>query len=196
MRPIILIFGGGQNLTHHGIYCIAINNKYYIGQTTVSFNHRIQHHLRSLKRGNHANQYLQSAYNKYGDFKFDVIQECDTLDECNKAEIKWIRIYDSLNNKRGYNLNQGGWNGKVSNESKLKMSIAKLGKICSNETRLRMSASHFRCLEDSGYLGITWMKRRQRWRVRIRVGGKRKHIGYFKGLDNAIKLYKMMGENN
>lgn len=38
----------------------------------------------------------------------------------------------------------------------------------------------------SGYPGISWAKREQKWRSRIKVNGQEKHLGYFDNIDDAI----------
>ena len=50
-----------------GIYKITnlIDGKVYIGQT-VNYNKRKKRHLSSLENGNHHNEHLQRAFDKYG----------------------------------------------------------------------------------------------------------------------------------
>lgn len=57
-----------------GVYCIYCdcNGKKYIGSTTQSFLKRLGSHIASLKRGKHKNDYLQHAFNKYGEECFSV----------------------------------------------------------------------------------------------------------------------------
>lgn len=42
----------------------------------------------------------------------------------------------------------------------------------------------------SGYPGVYWNKRRQKWVARIGVNGKRKHLGYFDDKEEAEEVYK------
>jgi len=42
---------------------------------------------------------------------------------------------------------------------------------------------------SSKYLGVTWMKAKQRWYVRIQVNKRRHHVGYFKSEVEAAKAY-------
>lgn len=42
----------------------------------------------------------------------------------------------------------------------------------------------------SGYKGVTWDKREQKWRARIGKEGKRKHLGYFDTAEEAHEAYK------
>jgi hypothetical protein len=46
----------------------------------------------------------------------------------------------------------------------------------------------------SGYPGVSWAKREQKWRARIKVDGKEKHLGYFNNKDEAIRAKKYAEE--
>lgn len=41
----------------------------------------------------------------------------------------------------------------------------------------------------SGYKGVSWNKRCKKWQVRIYVEGKETHLGYFKDIVEAAKVY-------
>ncbi|MFD6209715.1 GIY-YIG nuclease family protein [Peribacillus sp. NPDC060253] len=75
-----------------GIYQILNlkNNKVYIGQTNNLLYRRSQH-FRSLKDNKHYNNYLQRAFNKFGEklFVFEVLEYCCT-EELNVRERYWI----------------------------------------------------------------------------------------------------------
>lgn len=109
----------------YGIYSITnlITGDMYIGQTKVSFETRWQHHIADLKANRHDNDYFQKAWNKYGKeaFKFKAIHICDELDILNDLEAYYIKKYDTFNN--GYNLTSGGdgFEGEISEETRLKM---------------------------------------------------------------------------
>ena len=79
-----------------------INNKSYIGQS-INIENRWTHHKSELNNNRHINDYLQNAWNKYGEdnFSFIVIEECKES-ELNEKEIYYINKYNSMNN--GYNL--------------------------------------------------------------------------------------------
>lgn len=97
-----------------GIYkitCLA-NGKVYIGQST-NINARWKDHIRRLKICKHDNQYLQNAFNKYGEknFKFEVICECEhDFDTLNTLEIEYIKKFNALDRKVGFNISSGGGN--------------------------------------------------------------------------------------
>ena len=66
-----------------GIYCIEnkINNNKYIGQA-IDIYKRWHEHISDLKCGNHYNNHLQNAWNKYKEenFIFYIIEECNQID--------------------------------------------------------------------------------------------------------------------
>lgn len=88
-----------------GIYKITNikNNKVYIG-SSKNIEIRFKAHLSRLNGNYHINKHLQSAYNKYGNknFKFEVIKLVP-LSILRRAEDYFIRKYNSLNPKFGYN---------------------------------------------------------------------------------------------
>ena len=62
-----------------GIYAIKniINDKIYIG-SSKNLHKRIDDYKYNLRHNKHRNQYLQNAWNKYGEksFEFNIIEEC------------------------------------------------------------------------------------------------------------------------
>lgn len=111
-----------------GIYCIEnlTTNKKYIGQS-VDVDGRWSKHKSELNHGNHDNDYLQKAWNKYGEenFCFSVLECCD-ISELDEKEIYYIDLYNTLDRDSGYNLRSGGQNSghKVSNYVRQKQSNA------------------------------------------------------------------------
>ena len=124
-----------------------VNGKLYIGQTIQKPNIKLTKHFNALKHNKHRNQHLQHSYNKYGksNFKFSIINWCNSLDELNKLEMYYIKVYDTLN--RGYNMTKGG-DGQLSHyhteETKRKLSEMNKGKCLSSETRKLVSENNAR----------------------------------------------------
>ena len=99
-----------QNEIKSGIYCIEniTTNKKYIGQS-IDIKDRWRRHISELNHNSHHNDYLQKAWNKYGenDFKFYVLEYCN-IDKLDKKEIYYINFYNTTNRDYGYNLTFGG----------------------------------------------------------------------------------------
>lgn len=85
----------------------SVNGKCYVGQTRHSKNRKLQH-FRKLKKNEHGNPHLQSAYNKYGAsaFYFEVLEDGLSPDGICEREVWWIAHFDSYHN--GFNMTLGG----------------------------------------------------------------------------------------
>lgn len=104
------------------IYSIVnlINNKAYIGQTIGPLTERMRKHLEKLRSNTHPNNHLQYSYNKYGEQNFQIILLCETtIEELDKMEILYIALFDTTNDKKGYNITSGG-SGVISEKAQLK----------------------------------------------------------------------------
>jgi len=121
-----------------GIYKITNpNNKIYIGQSIDILNRWSNY--KSLHCKNQI--YLHRSLKKYGvhKHKFEVICQCDEL-ELNNLEKYYIDLFQCFNNKFGLNLREGGYGGgRLSLETKERMSKAQKGHFVSQETRRKMS---------------------------------------------------------
>jgi len=134
------------------VYTITntLNNKIYVGQTTRSLEVRWSEHKAAIK---YRNEPLYRAMRKYGvgDFRIQQIDTANSLEELNKKEAYYIKLY----RKNGiYNVDLGGRNHKRSETTKLKMSTNKRGKknpgvSISNKHRIGMAKSNV------GYFGNT-----------------------------------------
>jgi group I intron endonuclease len=94
-----------------GIIYIAtnkINEKVYIGQTTMTLETRKRGHLYHAN-GTKKKFFFQYALLKYGEenFTWKKIDESDTLEELNEKEIYWISHYKSAGTQL-YNMSMGG----------------------------------------------------------------------------------------
>jgi group I intron endonuclease len=156
-----------------GIYCIEnkINGKKYVGQS-INIERRFYLHRRDLNKiHKDSNDFLQNAWNKYGEknFEFYILEECSSED-FNIKEIYYIDFYNTTNRNFGYNIDIGGnnppsflgkkhsqetklkisnaskgnkhWLGKKHKEStKAKLSISGMGRVFSAERKLKISIS-------------------------------------------------------
>ena len=95
------------------IYYITnkVNKKQYIGET-INFEERKAKHLAALRSNKHHSIKLQRAYNKYGEenFKKEIIGICNSYEEMNEAEKKWIKYYNAVLSDEFYNIAEGGFN--------------------------------------------------------------------------------------
>ncbi len=110
-----------------GVYQIELNGKKYVGSTALTFKERWYFHLQKLRKGNHKNRHLQSAFNKYGEenLKFSILEIVRTSDELIIAEQWYIdELKPEYNIRKVANDNRGI---KFSNETKAKMSKAQMG---------------------------------------------------------------------
>ena len=127
-----------------GIYYIKnlINNKLYIGQSIDVYT-RLSRHKTDL-RGSRDSKHLQRAYDKYGEdnFEFKLLMECSE-DDLDFWEKHYIEQLDTQNENCGYNLDGGGSKSRLmSDKTKSLMSIARKGRVVSDETRRKLSENH------------------------------------------------------
>ena len=112
------------------------NNKIYIGQTKLGLSQRIANHLNSKFP-------IGCALRKYGLQCFDVTiiasaNDCKILSD---REKEYIESYD-CKVPNGYNMTDGGEGSlNPSQEVRLKMRNARLGKKESEETKVKVGAS-------------------------------------------------------
>lgn len=106
---------------NYTIYCIEniVNNKKYIG-ITCQLSDRKSQHKKHLSTGKHYNDYLQRSYNKYGkeNFVFKILEKIKTNKyEASERELYWINKLKTLYTQEGYNIELGGYNGKVNKQT-------------------------------------------------------------------------------
>jgi group I intron endonuclease len=103
------------------ITCL-INNRTYIGQTVNPLKTRWWQHCHA-KDGKKSMPYIDKAIRKYGseNFTIEQIAEASSLDELNELEGKFIKELNSLK-PNGYNLDSGGKNKRVHEDTKRAMS--------------------------------------------------------------------------
>ena len=115
-----------------------INGKFYVGKDT----HNNPNYYGSGKR-------LKLAIQKYGleNFKKEIIEICDNLQQLNERERFWIKELNAIN--EGYNISLGGDGGNTISNNPKKYEISKkisesnkgrfIGKTNTKETRKKIS---------------------------------------------------------
>jgi len=121
----------------------AKNGKEYVGQTICTLEKRWARHRWdcTLKRVRMA---ITAAISKYGEEAFErsVLCECQSQSELDKMEVYYIKERSTLS-PNGYNLSMGGnGKGKMSEESKRKVSEANKGRVFTKVHREKLSKSH------------------------------------------------------
>jgi len=118
-----------------------INGKKYIGQTNRELRIRIrEHHCFSFHKN--SSDPFHKALRKYGreKFKWNILCFSNNQEELNKMEIFYIQKHKTCASDRtGYNVREGGSNGRISKESREKMSKSHKGKILSKQHKKNIS---------------------------------------------------------
>ena len=121
-----------------GIYKIEnkINGKIYIGQSNNIYK-RWYSHKNDLKRNVHDNDYLQHAWNKYGEenFEFSIVELCENnIDILNSREQFYIDKFNVIDRKFGYNIKPKADNSIVDEYTKSKISNTLKGQYKGEKT--------------------------------------------------------------
>jgi hypothetical protein len=94
------------------IYCHIHreSGRRYIGLTKQTWKQRWKNHVCAARSSKGGRWHFPNAIRKYGSEAFDheVLEVCDSLEEANVAEVRWIRHFDSANPEKGFNLEKGG----------------------------------------------------------------------------------------
>jgi group I intron endonuclease len=108
----------------HYIYRITntLDQKVYIG-VSVNPNYRWRQH-QAYSKQHKSPQYIHHAIAKYGldNFKFEIIDFGLNSWHTDCLEVNYIKMYDSMNTEKGYNIRLGGNISTHSKETKEKMS--------------------------------------------------------------------------
>lgn len=90
-----------------GIYQITCipTGKIYIG-SAVNIQRRWRQHKHDLRHSKHGNEYLQYAWNKYGEdqFRFDILEILENTDSIYEVEQKWVDSKNVLDKSIGFNI--------------------------------------------------------------------------------------------
>jgi group I intron endonuclease len=135
-----------------GIYRLDFPNGYFYIGSAISLAGRAKRHRGMLESGNHYNKWMQNVYNKHGDFTISVLHRISKL-----TRYQWEQSYldefvgtpGCMNHCTRARGGPGYPRGrKMSDETKAKISAAKVGKPGwskgipkSDETKAKLSAS-------------------------------------------------------
>lgn len=115
-----------KNSKKAGVYKIlnTSTGMCYIG-SSFSFKKRFGEHIRALKSGVHKNDYLQNAWNKYGEssFCFLVVEIVEDVEKILEREQHWIDTIENLYNLCPIAGNAAGY--RHTEEAKQRMSEIK-----------------------------------------------------------------------
>ena len=128
----------------YGIIYVAVNvtnNRCYVGQTTGTLEDRRKKHLNTKEKF-----LFQNILQKHPeDFQWGIIAEASSQEELDALELHWGSEFSSMA-PAGYCLKLGNGNGKMSEETKRKLSKALsgenhplFGKTPSEETKRKLS---------------------------------------------------------
>ena len=134
----------------------TINGKIYIGQTKKSIDVRFKTHIYKSTYNSGYNTKFYNALKKYNEkcWNIEIIEENISNDLIDEREVYWILYYNSFN--EGYNSTVGGKNAYIvsntvkkrivnnhrknqTEECKRKISESQIGKILSNEHKIKLS---------------------------------------------------------
>ena len=94
----------------------CINEKSYIGKTTITLEHRLKKHKESALT---KDTKFYRAVRKYGweNFRIEVLQDNIPDSKINERERYWISYYNTF--KEGYNSTIGGDGGRRSTDDEI-----------------------------------------------------------------------------
>jgi group I intron endonuclease len=125
------------------IYTIRnlVTGDIYVGQTSDR-SRRFSRHRCSLRDGTHHNRFLQRSYRKYGAaaFVYEAVEKDLTEEQANAREAALI-VDLRRDGRTVFNLREGGQNGSLREETKVRIGKANTGKKRSELTRRRISAA-------------------------------------------------------
>ena len=127
-----------------GVYTITnlVNSHKYIG-SSVNILRRWKSHRHELQRNSHRNKHLQSAWNKYGEqsfvFKVQELTDKDLVLDVEQRYLTSAKKHPNVHYNQNYNSTAPTLGMKHSSKTKNKMSRAHMGKILSDEHKVKLS---------------------------------------------------------
>jgi len=173
-----------------GIYKIInkINGHYYVGSSKNFHGSygRIASHIRRLIKNKHGNDYLQRAWNKYGqsNFEFRLIEPVEPIKSTlYMVEQKYLDIA-KIDHERGvcYNLKFIVGGGEMSEYSKQKIRTALTGRKATEEAKRNLS------------IALTGREFSEEHRQNLSIKGKSRNPLIYKLIGNKLRGRKMTDE--
>ena len=127
-------------------YCIyrhmSPSGKSYIG-LTKNYQQRCLEHKNKSVNENVNCRYFGNAIKKWGwdNFEHEILESGLTLEEANRKESLYIKIFDSVA-PNGYNLQSGGKSFEVSESTRQKQRINMLGRKMTKESNAKISEAN------------------------------------------------------
>lgn len=128
----------------YAVYCHTTpDGKKYIGMTNMPI-------LTRFGNGrNYFSSIFREAIDRFGwnNIEHEVLEYGLTREQASESEIKYIKLFDTLNREHGYNVATGGIHGyipnrAISDETKMKIANANRGRKATEEQRRRLSELH------------------------------------------------------
>lgn len=132
-----------------GVYLIrnTVNGAGYVGSSRKSIYERWLRHIKALRENRHDNQWLQRAWNKYGEAAFEIVvhEEVSDADKVLAREQHWIDWFLARDPEQCYNLSRKAYGGgprEWTPEQKRRFSERQMGHAVSQETREKLSKAN------------------------------------------------------
>jgi predicted GIY-YIG superfamily endonuclease len=191
----------------YGLYDPRTNELKYIGQAK-NIQNRLKRHKKDARK--YKDKYQKDAWIlELRELKLQpIIREIEqtTKIKANERETYWIKYFKESNYKI-FNVTDGGIgckiNGQIYNkgipmseEQKAKISKTLQGRIVSEETLIKQSKARKGVKQgkntSSKYVGVSWDKKKNRWRVGLSHEGINRYGGLFKNEDDAGRAYNKL----
>lgn len=124
------------------VYLLLFKNGLrYVGCHSTSAQERFSEHRRRALQGR-SQAPLYKAWREFGEPELQLIAEASNVEEMHLLEMVWIQALEAIH-PNGLNLSPGGsYNASSHPLARESFAKAKRGSRASAETRLKMSASH------------------------------------------------------
>lgn len=117
------------------------SNKIYIGKT-IDFLRRVREYKKISKKVTSNSNYKLGNYIRevgFDNVEFEIIDYANNSIELNEKEIFWIKLLDSINPEKGFNIKTGGVGGKMKSDYFLRSSRPFLKEIHTAEVKRKKS---------------------------------------------------------